>query len=70
MGIELHQDAAETRLVSRVRMRVYSKPIVSLAAPLIDSVWFIMERQMLLGIKERAERHARDRLSQAALHSG
>jgi hypothetical protein len=61
-AFELHQAAAETRLVSRVRMRVYSMPVVWLAAPLIDSVWFMMERKMLLGIKERAERLARERL--------
>lgn len=49
----IDQDA--TRLVSRVRTRVWSKGALWLLAPFVDGAWFLMERKMLLGIKQRAE---------------
>jgi hypothetical protein len=53
---ELHAaDQAATRLVSRVRTRVWSKEVLWLLAPFVDGAWFLMERKMLLGIKQRAE---------------
>ncbi|MDQ0756221.1 hypothetical protein [Arthrobacter sp. B3I4] len=45
-----------TRLVSRVRIRIYTRAVLWLLGPLIDASWFIMERKMLLGIRQRAER--------------
>ena len=47
-----------TRLISRVRVGVGSKVVLSTAAPLVELPWFMMERHMLLGIKQRAERLA------------
>jgi hypothetical protein len=53
---ELHAaDDLATRLVSRVRTRVWSKAVLWLLAPFVDGAWFLMERKMLLGIKQRAE---------------
>ncbi|CAN7386382.1 hypothetical protein LJR078_002395 [Arthrobacter sp. LjRoot78] len=52
----LNRDTNATRLVSRVRIRIYTRPVLWVLAPLIDLVWFIMERRMLLGIRARAER--------------
>jgi hypothetical protein len=48
-------DAETTRLISRVRTRVGSKPVTLAFAPAIDLPWFLMERAMLHGIKRRAE---------------
>jgi hypothetical protein len=55
----LYPADSATRLVSRVRMRLYSRPVVWLAAPAIDGAWLLMERKMLRGIKIRAESLAR-----------
>jgi hypothetical protein len=44
-----------TRLVSRVRVRVGPRPLMWLMSPLVDLPWFAMERRMLLGIRRRAE---------------
>jgi hypothetical protein len=52
----LYPDGAVTRLVSRVRIRIYTRAILWVLAPLIDACWFTMERQMLLGIRQRAEK--------------
>jgi hypothetical protein len=52
-------DADTTRLISRVRMRVGSKPLLLALAPAIELPWFLMERGMLHGIKRRAESLAR-----------
>ena len=49
-------DASTTRLISRVRLRIGRK--VLLLAPAVDLPWFVMERQMLRGVKRRAERLA------------
>ena len=49
-------DASTTRLISRVRLRIGRK--VLLLAPAVDLPWFVMERQMLRGVKRRAERPA------------
>ena len=52
-------DAATTRLVSRVRLRLGRKALLLAFAPAVDLPWFLMERQMLRGIKWRSERLAR-----------
>lgn len=52
----LDPDTNGTRLVSRVRIRIYTRTVLWVLAPLIDLAWFIMERRMLLGIRQRAER--------------
>jgi len=52
-------DASTTRLVSRVRLRLERKVLLLAFAPAVDLPWFLMERQMLRGIKRRAERLAR-----------
>ena len=46
---------SRTRLVSRVRVRVGTRLLLWMLAPAIDLPWFMMERQMLLGIARRAE---------------
>ncbi|WP_354170991.1 SRPBCC family protein [Arthrobacter sp. UYEF36] len=51
----LHPERDVTRLVSRVRIRIYTRGILWMLAPLIDACWFIMERKKLLGIRQRAE---------------
>jgi hypothetical protein len=51
-------DASTTRLISRVRVGLGRKPLLLALAPAIDLPWFFMERQMLHGIKRRAERLA------------
>ena len=48
-------DTDTTRLISRVRARVGSKPLMVAFAPAIDLPWFLMERAMLHGIKRRTE---------------
>jgi hypothetical protein len=48
-------DADTTRLISRVRTRAGSKPLMLALAPAIDLPWFVMERAMLHGIKRRVE---------------
>jgi hypothetical protein len=48
-------DADTTRLISRVRTRVGSKPVTLAFAPAIDLPWLLMERAMLHGVKRRAE---------------
>ncbi len=52
----LRRDDSATRLISRVRIGLGSKVVLSMAAPLVELPWFLMERRMLLGIKQRAER--------------
>ena len=52
-------DASTTRLVSRVRLRLERQVLLLAFAPAVDLPWFLMERQMLRGIKRRAERLAR-----------
>ena len=52
-------DASTTRLVSRVRIRLERQVLLLAFAPAVDLPWFLMERQMLRGIKRRAERLAR-----------
>ena len=52
------RDASTTRLISRVRVRLGHKPLLLACAPAVDLPWFLMERQMLHGIKRRAERLA------------
>jgi len=54
----LRGDDSRTRLISRVRVGVGSRPLLWTAAPLVDLPWFLMERRMLLGIRQRAERIA------------
>ena len=51
-------DASTTRLISRVRLRLGRKLSLLAFAPAVDLPWFLMERQMLRGIKRRAERLA------------
>lgn len=51
--------AEGTRLVSRVRVRLGWPPLMHLLASAVDLPWFLMERKMLLGIKQRAEAEAR-----------
>ncbi|WP_200831387.1 SRPBCC family protein [Arthrobacter sp. SLBN-112] len=51
----LYPDGNTTRLVSRVRIRNYSRAALWILAPLIDVCWFMMERKMLQGIRQRAE---------------
>jgi hypothetical protein len=48
-------DADTTQLISHVRTRAWSKPLMLAFAPAIDLPWFLMERAMLNGIKRRAE---------------
>jgi hypothetical protein len=49
-------DTATTRLVTRVRADYQPRWLAPLAYTMLEPVHFIMERKMLLGIKERAER--------------
>lgn len=49
-------DTATTRLVIRVRADYQPRWLAPLAYTVLEPVHFIMERKMLLGIKERAER--------------
>ena len=49
-------DASTTRLISRVRLRLGRKAVLLAFAPGVDLPWFLMERQMLHGIRRRAER--------------
>ena len=49
-------DTASSRLVVRVRADYQPRWLAPLAYGLLEPVHFIMERKMLLGIKERAER--------------
>lgn len=51
----LYPNGSTTRLVSRVRIRIYTRAVLWILAPLIDMCWFIMERKMLQGIQQRAE---------------
>ena len=51
----LYPNGDTTRLVSRVRIRIYTRAALWILAPLIDLCWFIMERKMLQGIRQRAE---------------
>jgi len=48
-------DAGTTRFVSRVRVDVGPRPLLWVLAPLVDLPWLLMERQMLRGIRRRAE---------------
>ncbi|MGX1161266.1 hypothetical protein FBY31_0360 [Arthrobacter sp. SLBN-100] len=52
----LYPNGDLTRLVSRVRIRIYTRPVLWILAPLVDACWFIMERKMLKGIRQRAEK--------------
>ena len=52
----LYPNGDSTRLVSRVRIRIYTRTVLWFLAPLIDTCWFIMERRMLKGIRQRAEK--------------
>ena len=52
---------SRTRLVSRVRVRVGTRLLLWILAPVIDLPWFMMERQMLHGVARRAEALARSR---------
>ena len=52
----LSPDGDVTRLVSRVRVRIYTRAVLWILAPLVDACWFIMERKMLKGIRRRAEK--------------
>lgn len=55
-------DERTTRLILRSRIDAEPRPLVALAYSLIaEFPHFIMERRMLLGIKERAERAHEDR---------
>lgn len=50
-------DEGTTRLIHRFKLDVSPRPLWGLAYPLIVEIpHFIMERKMMLGIKERAER--------------
>jgi hypothetical protein len=49
-------DSDATRLISRVRGRLPRSPLSFLILLALDPAGFLMERKMLLGIKERAER--------------
>ncbi|CAH0129857.1 hypothetical protein SRABI83_00212 [Arthrobacter sp. Bi83] len=51
----LYANGDTTRLVSRVRIRIYTRAALWILAPLIDVCWFMMERKMLQGIRQRAE---------------
>jgi len=48
-------DEGATRLVSRVRVKMGWPPLMKSMSVAVDIPWFLMERKMLLGIKERAE---------------
>ncbi len=48
-------DDSTTRLLSRVRVRVGTRLLLWMLAPVIDLPWFLMERRMLHGIARRAE---------------
>ncbi|MGX7729658.1 SRPBCC family protein [Rhodococcus sp. 2H158] len=50
-----------SRLVHRVRFRIPPSPFAVGWAALMDAGDFVMSRRMLLGIRDRAERHARRR---------
>ncbi|WP_160141901.1 hypothetical protein [Arthrobacter sp. SLBN-122] len=52
----LYPEGDHTRLVSRVRIRIYTKVVLWILAPLVDACWFVMERRMLKGIRQRAEK--------------
>ena len=52
----LYPEGDNTRLVSRVRIRIYTKVVLWILAPLVDACWFVMERRMLKGIRQRAEK--------------
>jgi hypothetical protein len=52
-------DERQTRLVSRVRCRMPLTPGGILLLLVLEPTGFIMERKMLLGIKQRAERMSR-----------
>jgi hypothetical protein len=47
-----------TRLLIRTRGRWQPPRLGPLVEPFLEPVWFVMERRMLLGIRERAERLA------------
>jgi hypothetical protein len=49
-------EAAQTRLITRMRARTRHSPLAALAMPFIDFGAFLLKRRMLLGIKQRAER--------------
>jgi hypothetical protein len=51
----LYPNGDLTRLVSRVRIRIYTRTVLWILAPLVDACWFTMERRMLEGIRQRAE---------------
>ena len=51
-------EGASTRLVSRVRVRMGWPPAMKYLSVAVDIPWFLMERRMLLGIKDRAEAKA------------
>jgi hypothetical protein len=46
---------AGTRLILRTRGAWSSPAIAALLLPVLEPVWFVMERRMLIGIRERAE---------------
>jgi hypothetical protein len=48
-------DGAGTRLLSRVRVRVGSRALLAALGPAVDLPWLVMEREMLHGIRRRAE---------------
>ncbi len=48
-----------TRLLSRVRVQMGWPPLMHVLASAIEVPWLLMERKMLLGIKQRAEAEAR-----------
>jgi len=51
-----------TRLIVRYRVRWAAGGIAGAALSLVDPGFFVMERRMLLGIRDRAERLARERV--------
>ena len=50
------RDAAQIRLVTRIRARTRHSPLAALSMPFVDFGAFLLKRRMLLGLKARAER--------------
>lgn len=57
-SFRLRPEGQGTRLLSRVRMRMGWAPLMWLVASAIDLPWFLVERNVLRGIKDRAESEA------------
>lgn len=55
------QRDGSTRLITRFRVRWEARGLAKALLALVEPGSFVMERKMLLGIKERAERLARER---------